>query len=73
MNSELEADDVKDLEWAVRITGLTDHKLAKLAKNGLIPGAFNLSRSSQGWRFSEPKFMAWLREVSQKGIEGTAP
>lgn len=68
MKTDPTPEDPKNLEWAEEVSGLSELKLAKLARSGLIPGSFNLTRSRKGWRFREVQFRAWLDKVSQSGL-----
>lgn len=68
MKAETASGKYKNLAWAVRESGLSKLKLAKLARSGVIPGAFNLASTPRGWRFREAQFIAWLDEVSERGL-----
>lgn len=67
MNTKtLNENEIGDLLWAFETCGLTTTKLTRLAKNGAIPGAFNLGRGPRGWRFRKPEFLAWLSEQTKQ-------
>lgn len=68
MNAKPAIEPTKDLAWAEEASGLSEFQLVKLARSGLIPGSFNLTRSRKRWRFKEAQFRAWLDEVSERGL-----
>lgn len=55
-------EDVGDLFWAEKISGIPCNKLAALSKKGEIPGAFRLTNAIDSWRFEKVKFLRWLKE-----------
>lgn len=58
MTNNLTESGIGDIMWAFELSGISPARLAKLAKD--IPGAFNLGRGIQGWRFRKDEFMRWL-------------
>jgi excisionase family DNA binding protein len=57
--SPLDGRDSLKLSEVAKLTGLSRRTLARYAKQGRIPGAFQQGGKNTGWRFKRKPLEAW--------------
>lgn len=52
---------IGDTTWMMELTGWSRRKICRLARKGLIPGAFQLQPGFQRsrWEFNKPRTLRW--------------
>jgi hypothetical protein len=64
----LEKSPIGDTPWMMSVSGWTKQKIWRLAREGIIKGAFQAQAGIQGsaWNFRKEKTLRWLRSLENK-------
>jgi hypothetical protein len=64
----LDKTPIGDVQWLAKLTGWTSDKIARLARQKVIPGAFQAVPGTRGatWSFRKSRTIAWLESLENK-------
>jgi hypothetical protein len=64
----LEPTPFGEISWLMQRTSWTNHKIQRLCRAGLIPGAMQSQPNTRGskWTFRKAKTERWLRSLEKK-------
>jgi hypothetical protein len=68
LESPIEEAPIGEMGWMQQESGWSQFKISRLCRLGLIPGAFQAQRGTQGskWMFRKSKTLKWLRSLENK-------